>query len=50
MFQVFWMGIPSYVSGRATPGRETWAILNGPCHMGESFCSPSIESTHLRMT
>ena len=48
MFQAFWMGIPSRVSRRAAPGLETWAILNGPSHMGESLCYPSPESTHLR--
>ena len=48
MFQAFWMGTPSRVSKRAAPGLETWATLNGPSHMGESLCSPSLESTHLR--
>ena len=48
MFQAFWMGIPSYVSRHAVPGLETRAILNGPSHMGESLCSPSLESTRLR--
>ena len=48
MFQAFWMGGPSYVSRRTAPGLETWAILNGPSHMGESLCSPSLESTHRR--
>ena len=49
MFQAFWMGILSCVSRRAAPGLETRAILNGPSHMGESLCSPSLEITHLRM-
>ena len=48
MLQAFWMGIPSYVSRRAAPGLETRAILNGPSHMGESLCSPSLGSTCLR--
>ena len=48
MFQAFWMGTPSRVSRRAAPGLETWTTLNGPSHMGESFCSPSLESTRLR--
>ena len=48
MFQAFEMGTPSCVSRRATPGLETRAILNGPSHMGESLCSPSLESTRLR--
>ena len=48
MFQAFWMGIPSCVSRRATPGLETRAILNGPSHMGESLCSPSLASTRLK--
>ena len=48
MFQAFWMGIPSCVSRRTAPGLEMRAILNGPSHMGESLCSPSLESTLLR--
>ena len=48
MFEAFWMGIPSCVSRRATPGLETRAILNGPSHMGESFCSPYLKNTRLR--
>ena len=48
MFQAFWMGTPSCVSRRAALGLETRAILNGPSHMGESLCSPSLESTRLR--
>ena len=48
MFEAFWMGTPSRVSRRAAPGLETRAILNGPSHMGESLCSPSLESTRLR--
>ena len=48
MFQVFWVGTLSCVSMRAAPGLETRAILNGPSHMGESLCSPSLESTRLR--
>ena len=48
MFQAFWMGIPSCISRRTAPGLETWEILNGPSHMGESLCSPSLESTRLR--
>ena len=48
MFQAFWMGTPSCVSRRAAPGLETWATLNGPSHMGESLCSPSLESTRRR--
>ena len=48
MFQAFWMGILSCVSRRAAPGLETWTTLNGPSHMGESLCSPSLESTCLR--
>ena len=48
MFQAFWMGIPSYVSKRTVLGLGTRAILNGPSHMGESLCSPSLESTRLR--
>ena len=48
MFQAFWSGIPSYVSRRAAPSLETRAILNGHSHMGESLCSPSVESTRLR--
>ena len=48
MFQAFWMGIPSCVSKRAAPGLETREILNGPSHMGESLCNPSLESTRLR--
>ena len=49
MLHVFWMGILSCVSRCAAPGLETRAILNGPSHMGESLCSPSLESTHLSM-
>ena len=48
MFQAFWMGTPSWVSRRAAPGLETWTTLNGPSHMGESLCSPSLERTCLR--
>ena len=48
MFQAFWMGTPSYISRRAVPGLEIWMTLNGPSHMGESLCSPSLESTRLR--
>ena len=48
MFQAFWMGTLSCVSRRAVPGLETWAIINGPSHMGESLCNPSLESTRLR--
>ena len=48
MFQAFWMGIPSYISKHAVLGLDTRAILNGPSHMGESLCSPSLESTLLR--
>ena len=48
MFQAFWMGPPSCVSRRAAPGLEIREILNGPSHIGESLCSPSLESTHLR--
>ena len=47
MFQALWMGTLSCVSKRAAPGLETRAILNGPSHMGERFCSPSLESTRL---
>ena len=47
MFQAFWMGISSCVSRRAAPGLETRVTLNGPSHMGESLCSPSLESTRL---
>ena len=48
MFQAFWMGIPSCVSRCTAPGLETQAILNGPSYMGESLCSPSLETTRLR--
>ena len=48
MFQAFWTGTPSYVSRRVAPGLEMWTTLNGPSHMGESLCSPSLESTRLR--
>ena len=48
MFQAFWMGTPSYISRRTAPGLETWATLNGPSHMGESLCNPSLERTRLR--
>ena len=48
MFQTFWMGILSCVSKRTAPGLETCAILNGPSHMGESLCNPSLESTRRR--
>ena len=48
MFQAFWMGTPSCFSRRAAPGLETWTTLNGPSHMGESLCSPSLERTRLR--
>ena len=48
MFQAFWIGIPSCVSRCATPGLETWTTLNGPSHIGESLCSPSLERTRLR--
>ena len=47
MFQAFWMGTPTSVSRRTVPGLETWETLNGPTHMGESLCSPSLESTRL---
>ena len=47
MFQAFWMGIPSCVSSHVVPGLETREILNGPSHMGEILCSPSLESTRL---
>ena len=47
MFQAFWIGIPSCVSRRAAPGLEMPTILNEPSHMGESLCSPSLESTRL---
>ena len=33
MFQAFWIGIPSCVSRRATPGLETWTALDGPSHI-----------------
>ena len=49
MFQAFWMGTPSCVSRRAALGLETWTTLNGPSHIGESLCSPSLERTRLRM-
>ena len=49
MFQAFWMGIASCVSRRTAPGLEMWTTLNGPSHMGESLCSPSLESTYLSM-
>ena len=49
MFQAFWMGTPSGVSRCTAPGLETRATLNGPSHMGENLCSPSLESTRLRM-
>ena len=42
MFQTFWIGILSCVSRRVAPGLEMRAILNGPSHMGESLCSPSL--------
>ena len=45
MFQVFWAGILYYVSRRVAPGLEVRATLNGPSHMGDSLCSPSLEST-----
>ena len=48
MFQAFWMGTPSCVSRHAAPGLETWTTLNGPSHIGESLCRPSLESTRLR--
>ena len=48
MFQAFWMGILSYVSRRAAPRLEIWTTLDGPSHMGESLCNPSLERTHLR--
>ena len=48
MFQAFWMGIPSCVSRRTAPGLETLTTLNGPSHMGESLCNPSLERTRLR--
>ena len=48
MFQAFWMGTPSCVSRRTALGLEMWATLNGPSHMGESLCSPYLESTRLR--
>ena len=48
MFQAFWMGTPSCVSRGVAPGLETQAILNGPSHMGENLCNPSLESTRLR--
>ena len=48
MFQAFWMGIPSYVSRRAPPVLETRAILNGPSHMGESLCNPSLARLRTR--
>ena len=49
MFHAFGMGTPSWVSKRAAPGLETWTTLNGPSHMGESLCNPSLERTLLRM-
>ena len=49
MFQAFVMGTPSWVSRHAAPGLETWTTMNGPSHMGESLCGPSLENTHLRM-
>ena len=48
MFQAFWMGTPSCISSCPTLGLETWATRNRPSHMGESLCSPYIESTRLR--
>ena len=48
MFQAFWIGIPSCVSRHTTPGLETWTTLNGPSHMGESLCNPSLERSRLR--
>ena len=48
MFQAFWMGTPSCIYRRAAPGLETRSILNGPSHMGESLCNPSLERTRLR--
>ena len=48
MFQALGMGTPSWVSRRAAPGLETWATLNGPSHMVESLCNPSLERTRLR--
>ena len=38
----------AHVSRRAAPGLYTWTTLNGPSHMGESFCSPSLDRTRLR--
>ena len=43
------MGTLSCVSKRTALVLETRAILNGPSHMGESLCNPSLESTCLRM-
>ena len=48
MFQEFWIGAPSCVSRRTAPGLEMWTTLNGPSHMGESLCNPSLERTRLR--
>ena len=48
MFHAFWMGTPSCVSRRAAPGLETWTTLNGPSHIGESLCNPSLERTRHR--
>ena len=48
MFQAFWIGVPSCVSKRTAPGLEMWTTLNGPSHMGESLCNPSLERTRLR--
>ena len=45
MFQAFWMGTSSCVSGRVAADLESWAILNGPSHMVKSLCNPSLEST-----
>ena len=48
MFQAFWIGVPSCVSMRTALGLEMWMTLNGPSHMGESLCNPSLERTRLR--
>ena len=48
MFHAFWIGVPSCVSKHTAPGLEMWTTLNGPSHMGESLCSPSLERNRLR--
>ena len=48
MFHGLGTGVPYSFSRRAAPGRAMCVTLNGPSHIGESLCKPSLERIILR--